>query len=256
VPERIDLTGRRVGRWNVIEYLGGNDAKHNKYRCECDCGAVKDILSFTLRSGGSKSCGCLQRDRASEVNAFKHTDIRFGRLLAIRRIGKDRNRNAIWLCRCDCGNEASVMARELKSGRTKSCGCFRAEIGKRVAIHGQSGTKTYKIWKGMHNRCTNEKQAGWENYGGRGIEICERWLDFSNFVSDMGEAPEGHSIDRIDCNGNYEPGNCRWATAHQQAANKRNSRNRFVIFEGREMVLKDAINHLCFISYLKTQDKS
>lgn len=105
-------------------------------------------------------------------------------------------------------------------------------------IHGGWGTPTYKIWEKMLARCRNQNNKGYPRYGGRGITVCERWADFSNFLADMGERPEGLSLDRINVNGNYEPGNCRWATAKEQALNRRD--NVRVVYEGREMTVREA----------------
>jgi hypothetical protein len=121
------------------------------------------------------------------------------------------------------------MGGNLRSGDVRSCGCLQREIiARRNRTHGHSvrgaETPTYRSWKAMHTRCTNPNPSTWAHYGGRGIEICERWRSFESFLEDMGERPEGTSIDRIDVDGNYEPGNCRWATPTEQRANRRDGK--------------------------------
>lgn len=150
---------------------------------------------------------------------------KFGRLVAVRPSGK-RGRMTMWLCKCDCGKEHIARGTHLTTGRIKSCGCFQDECRiKTHTTHGRTHTAEYRAWRLMIGRCLDPKNNGFKYYGERGIKICSRWMDFENFFADMGLKPSSrHSLDRKNCNGNYEPDNCRWATAVEQQNNKRNNR--------------------------------
>lgn len=151
---------------------------------------------------------------------------RYGRLTVLEEVPREqcRRKQIEWYCRCDCGESVPVVATNLRRGQTTSCGCLQRE---KVSTHSMSGTPTYKSWQNMIQRCTNPNNTGFEHYGGRGIAVCDQWREsFEAFVADMGEKPDwaDGGIDRIDVDGNYEPGNCRWATRGQQQANKRQSK--------------------------------
>ena len=164
------------------------------------------------------------------MTAFRDiTGKRFG-LLTAEKFSCRKGLAACWLCKCDCGNTIEVLLNNLRSGNTKSCGCLNHRTGKSSAVfkHGVGNEKAeYRTWNGIKSRCYNKKALKYPIYGGRGITVCDRWLEsFENFYADMGEKPSPqHSIDRIDNNKGYSPENCRWATATTQARNKNMYKN-------------------------------
>lgn len=148
---------------------------------------------------------------------------RFNRLTVLER-DFDKVRRVHWKCICDCGIHISAAACDVKSGHTKSCGCANQES--RVinnTKHGKNRTPTYVVWSNMLARCTNPNLRDYKNYGGRGITICDQWRTFEGFFADMGERPDGLTLERIDVDGNYDPANCKWATPKEQANNWRKS---------------------------------
>lgn len=156
---------------------------------------------------------------------------RFGRLVVVDRSHKGKRGEIFWLCQCDCGNTKTVRANQLTRGITKSCGCLHREA---VTHHGMTGLPTFKSWESMKQRCLNPNAPDYAAYGGRGIQVCERWVNsFDTFLADIGNRPAGTTLDRIDPNGNYEPSNCRWADHKTQNSNKRITKR--YAFNGKEM---------------------
>lgn len=171
---------------------------------------------------------------------------RFGRLLVIGFAGFVGRSKSSWNVSCDCGAVKIVRGTSLLSGGSKSCGCMKSIICAEVNIrHGMARhrmeAREYLVWSSMKRRCLNPNDRNYPNYGGRGINVCDRWIDsFENFYSDMGPRPPGqYSIERNDNSGNYEPSNCRWATKEEQVNNKRN--NIVVVFRGEKMTLSQAV---------------
>lgn len=144
----------------------------------------------------------------------------YGMLTAIRKSHQNTEHRWAWLCLCECGGFTTAFKNQLDLGGKKSCGCL---VSRPNLTHGRRSHKNYSSWKSMLGRCLNAGNQDYALYGGRGIGVCERWRDINNFIADMGEKPDGLSIDRINNEGNYEPGNCRWATTAQQADNTRNT---------------------------------
>lgn len=173
------------------------------------------------------------------------TGQKFGRLTVICRtenyITPKGTKFSQWICKCECGNTCIARVNDLKFGRIKSCGCLHKELAKqRRTKHSLSGTKLYMIWKSMKQRCSNQNNKDYPNYGERGIKVCDEWSrDFQAFYdwSTQNGYIEGLSIDRIDTNGNYEPVNCRWITIKQQANNLRKNIN--ITFNGTTHTLSE-----------------
>ena len=214
-----DLTNQKFGM--LVAKYPTHERKNGciVWHCDCDCGGNKKVPSGELARGNVTSCGCKK--------TVDLTEKRFGKLVARRRSHKNKKNKWYWICDCDCGESTIVAEADLNAGKCKSCGCLKQEkFLERITTHNKSNTRLHGIWGSMKQRCYNPNANGYENYGGRGIAICDDWVnnfqEFYDWSINNGYSDE-LSLDRIDVNGNYEPSNCRWADEHTQANNKQSS---------------------------------
>lgn len=177
----------------------------------------------------------------------------FGRLTPILECGKNSSGQYRYLCVCDCGESKVITGSLMLQGKVLSCGCLRREmISAKNTKHNGCGTVMYKTWTGMKTRCTNPNSKAYANYGGRGIAFDPAWADFAAFVSDMGERPDGCTLERIDNDKGYSKDNCKWATTAEQSRNTRQNVN--LTFNGKTQCMTDWANEL-FIPYPTIQDR-
>jgi hypothetical protein len=210
--------GQRFGRLITMEYIGGRRAL---YRCRCDCGNILEVQGSHLRSGSTRSCGCIAVDDL--------IGRQFGRLIVLSRFDSYRGKKILWNCACDCSNTVVVIGSDLKSGHTKSCGCLRSESPARLfRKHGHACdyklTPEYSTWRAVLQRVLNHNG---KNPSYADIDVCDRWNpakggSFENFFADLGPRPKGTSLGRYADLSNYAPGECCWMTRAEQGLARRN----------------------------------
>lgn len=221
----IDLKGQRFGKWTVLKRVKNDKNGNSKFLCKCDCGTLKEVLSSSLKNKTSTNCGCLRYEQCQDIIGK-----RYGNLIVIKKIKKSKRND--FLCKCDCGTKKVICKSSLINGFTKSCGCLIKKGKENIFYkHGLTNTRIYNIYFSIKKRCYQSKDISYKNYGGRGIKVCDEWLNKENgFINFYNWAMQNGyrddlSIDRIDNNGNYEPNNCRWTTKTFQNNNKRNNIN-------------------------------
>lgn len=235
-----DLTGQKFGRLTVLEkaehYVSPNGNYMSRWKCQCECGNIVIANASSLKNGTTTSCGCA---RFQDLTGMK-----FGRLTVIKRAYEYEKENGynhpFWECQCECGNVTIVQTRSLKDGTTKSCGCYNKDI---ITKHGLSYNPLYKIYNHMIDRCYNPNEIHYDRYGGRGIAVCDEWLEkedyngLKNFVewAEANGYEPGLTIDRIDNNGNYCPENCRWVDMKMQSNNR--SSNHYVEYNDNSFTI-------------------
>jgi len=234
MAKSMNLIGEQYGKLTVIAegkiHIQPSGQRKRTWLCKCDCGNEITVFHSALRSGITKSCGCLRHNTGSRFNLVGQ---RFGRLVVLEEVPTPAGERSRWRCACDCGNKVIVSTHDLhKKNNTQSCGCLQREIAaKTKTIHGLARDGAihpiYSAHSGMIQRCENPNNSRYHRYGGRGITVCDEWHNpkiFYDWAINNGWSP-GLTIERIDNNGNYEPSNCCWIIPAKQASNRHTNDN-------------------------------
>lgn len=222
----------------IIEFSPFVSGEQRKVLCQCNCGKIKEVRWGHLRAGAIQSCGCLiSKVRIGVKKPKTASDLagkKFNSLTAIKQEYM-KNNAWYWSFLCDCGNTIIRRGALVKAGEVSSCGCAKKNCGN--CTHGMSRSLEYNSWSSMKNRCLNPNDKRYSDYGGRGIAVCDRWINsFENFFADMGERPEpkkDYSLDRIDNSLGYFPENCKWSTRAEQMMNRRNTIRLTLFYESK-----------------------
>lgn len=240
MPKKLNLVGQTFNQLTVISEAIKDKHGKSQWNCQCSCGNKTKVAGSALKRGVIKSCGCIKGNE----NILQLKNQKFNRLYVLSdpllKPKSDGNNKSYYLCQCDCGNQIEVQGTYLKTGKTKSCGCLGSEklieLNKERATHNQTKSKTYKVWINMKVRCYNPASESYPRYGGRGITVCNEWINsFEQFYEDMGKCPRDKSIHRVDNDGHYCPENCVWATDEEQANCR--STNRNITYLGKTQTL-------------------
>lgn len=226
LKEKMDnCIGKVFGKWAVLRQVKVEQKTKcvfKYFECRCECGFIKNVRASDLRTGKATQCKSCSYKMRTNNTVSPLIGQKFSKWTVLSYEGKKYNSANVLKCRCECGNERLLIQSKLVSGSTKECvPCANTKNNKLRAKHNMVDTSTYNIWRSMTKRCRDPKAKSYNCYGGRGIKVCDKWLTFTNFYADMGTRPEGHEIDRINNDGNYEPGNCRWVTPKVNANNRR-----------------------------------
>lgn len=207
------------GKWKVIAIAESDDRGRKRVLCCCACGKEKvHYVTHLLKNRTSRCNNCRLNDLKKVIPMHR----RFGSWTVKECLGPDKHKKIKYKIVCDCGKESAAISSDLVRGKTTKCiDCYNKSRGNNTRTHGFSNTPTYRVWQLMKDRCLRAKSKDYKYYGERGITISESWLDFRNFLHDMGEKPLNMQLDRIDNNNGYNKSNCRWVNAKQNCNNRR-----------------------------------